>query len=370
MSFLRKRSKSPESFLVINTFGIGDVLFSTPLLRNLAQNFPKARLYYMANRKTAGLMSQHPLINKVFVYERDEFIAESKRSWFRGIRKYLAFISGIRREKIDVAIDLSLNTPFGLFAMLAGIKKRFGLDYKKRGLFLTKRLPIDGFSSKHVAEYYLDVLKLMGIQPQRLPMEVYSDQVSRDWAEDSLKKNSLKRGELIIGIAPCGGDAFGKDARIKRWPPENYSVLIDRLVTDFKAKVFIFAGPKEKRDVSAILAPVKAKDMVFEFSDTSLAQTVALVEHCSFFISNDTGPMRFADALGKKIVVLFGPVDEVVYGPVFDDAKRCKVIKEDLPCRPCYRKFRLARCEYQGACLKNISVEKVLNAVRELLGKA
>jgi ADP-heptose:LPS heptosyltransferase len=369
MSFLKKRSKIPESFLVINTFGIGDVLFSTPLLRNLAQTFPKARFYYMANRKTSGLLSQHPLLKKVFVYERDEFIAESKRSWWKGLNKYIAFISDIRKEKIDVAIDLSLNTPFGLFAMLAGIKERFGLDYKRRGIFLTGRLPIEGFIGKHVAEYYLDVLKLLDIQPQRLPMEVFTDSGSRDWADDFFKKNSLKKGELIIGIAPCGGDAFGKDAKIKRWPPEKYSILIDRLVNDFKAKVFIFAGPKEKGDVAAILSAVKAKNSVFEFSDSSLVQTVALVEHCSLFIGNDTGPMRFADALRKKIVVLFGPVDEVVYGPVFDNEQRCKVIKEDLPCRPCYRKFRLGPCEQQGACLKNIRVEKVLEAIRELLDK-
>jgi heptosyltransferase II len=360
-------TKNYRSFLIINTFGIGDVLFSTPLIRNLSERFPQAKLYYLANRKTAGFMSKHPLIERVFVYERDEFVAAQKVSWLAALKAYSRFISEIRKEKIEAAIDLSLNTPFGFFALLSGIKDRFGLDYKKRGLFLTRKLPIEGFLSKHVAEYYLDVLKLMDIQPRAYPMEVYTDKESAAQADTFLKNNLISGHDLIIGIAPCGGDAFGKDADIKRWPAEKFSGLIERLVNDLKAKVFIFAGPKEKTEIGGIIGGLKNREGVFEFTGSTLTQTTALLEKCSLFIGNDTGPMRFADALRKKIVALFGPVDEKVYGPYPEDPGRAIVLKKDLPCRPCYGKFRLAPCKRDKECLKGISIDEVMAAVKKLL---
>ncbi len=358
-----------RSFLVINTFGIGDVLFSTPLVRNLHDNFPDAKIYYLCNKKTAAIIKTNPLISKVFVYERDEFVAERKRSFFAGLGKYLRFISGIRKEKIDCAIDLSLNTPFGLFALLAGIRKRFGLDYKNRSLFLNRKIKISGFLDKHVADYYLDVLKLMNMPLRPCPMEVYSDPESKSWAAEFFKKNGIEDGDLVIGIAPCGGDAFGKDAHIKRWPEENFAVLIDRLRKEFNAKVLIFAGPKEKSDVFKIINLLDSGDSIFEFSDRSLSETVALVGKCRLFIGNDTGPLRFADALNKKIVALFGPVDEKVYGAYPLDGERARILKKDLPCRPCYNKFRLSPCVRNFECMKKISVDEVMFAARKLLAK-
>ena len=358
-----------RSFLVINTFGIGDMLFSTPLLRNLRDNFPKAKIYYLCNKKTAPLLKNHPLVHKIFVYERDDFVAEQKRSFFLAIIKYWRFISEIRSERIDCAIDLSLNVQFGFFAFLAGIKNRIGLDYKNRSKFLNKKFKIEGFTDKHAADYYLDVLKLIGLHVKKCALEIYSDLKSDRWADDFFGKNGIKDGDLVIGVAPCGGDAFGKDNHLKRWPADKFSRLIDELVKAHKAKVFIFAGPKEKKDVEGIMSSLGTKVGVFEFSEESLERTVSLVKRCDLFISNDTGILRFADALGKRIVALYGPIDEKVYGfyPYRDDIN--VVIKKDLPCRPCYRNFRLNVCGRDRECLTSISVDEVFTAAGEVLKK-
>ena len=100
-----------------------------------------------------------------------------------------------------------------------------------------------------------------------------------------------------------------------------------------------------------------------------MPETVALVEKCFLFIGNDTGPLRFADALNKKIVALLGPVDENVYGPFPSGQARTIVIKKDIACRPCYKKFRLPPCLHDKECLKSITVKEVLAAVRNLLGR-
>jgi lipopolysaccharide heptosyltransferase II len=355
-----------RSFLVINTFGIGDVLFSTPLIKNLQVNFPSAKIYYLCNRKSEPLLRNHPRIFKTFVYERDEFVAAQKKSFWSGLRKYWEFISVLRREKISCAIDLSLNTPFGFFAWLAGIPKRYGLDYKNRSRFLNRKIKINGFVDKHVVDYYLDTLKLLNIPINRYGLEVHTDLVSKEWAKEFFRKNSILE-DLVIGIAPCGGDAFGKDNYVKRWSAERFSLLIDRLVDEYKAKIFIFAGPKEKEDVIGIMHPLKNKKAVFEFTDTSLEKTIALVERCQLFISNDTGILRFAEGLNKKIVALYGPIDEKVYGPYPLQEGRVVVLKRDLPCRPCYRQFKLSACLDNRKCLLDISVEEVLTAIRKVM---
>jgi len=361
-----KKNRVINSFLVINPFGIGDVLFSTPLLRNIHLNFPAARIYYLCSKRSAPIIKRNPLISEIFIYERDDFVRESKKSIFSGWLKYWRFIRQIRKERIDCALDLSLNTQFGFFAWLAGIKGRYGLDYKKRAFFLNRKIEISGFNDKHVADYYLDVLRLLAVPIKKCNLEVYTDTQSDIWAEDFFKQNNLSGNNLIIGIAPCGGEAFGRDNHLKRWPPEKFSALIDKLIEIYEARIFIFAGPKEKSDVLAITERLKHKNGVFDFSECSLEKTVSLVKRCGLFISNDTGLLRFADGLDKKIVALYGPIDEKVYGPYLSD-KRSRVVKKDLPCRPCYKNFRLDPCLRDRECLKSIQVEDVLTAVGLIL---
>jgi ADP-heptose:LPS heptosyltransferase len=176
---------------------------------------------------------------------------------------------------------------------------------------------------------------------------------------------------LIIGIAPCGGQAFGPNADRKRWPPEYFAQLIKRLIQDLGAKIFLFAGPDEKEDIKHIkgLLGDYRRDC-YQFTDASLLELIAFVDKCNLIIANDTGPLRFADAMNKKIIALFGPVDEVVYGPYPPGAQRVKVLAvENLPCRPCYRRFRLDECKRNKQCLRDIDSLTVFNEVKQLLQK-
>lgn len=359
--------KANKAFLVINPFGIGDVLFSTPLVRELKETFPAARIYYLCNAKTAPVIASNPCVNGVFVYERDEFVSEGKKSFLKGLKKYWDFISSIRAKKIDTCLDLSLNTPYGFFAWAAGIRLRCGLNFKNRGVFLNRKLDMPGFVSKHVADYYMDVLGLIGIEPRQRRMEVYPTARASAWADEFAVSGALSGKNLVVGIAPCGGAAFGKDAGIKRWPRGHFTELSNRLIGEFGAVILMFAGPSEQKDVADIISGIKHKSRVLDLSRLSLEETIAMTAKCGLFIANDTGPLRFADAMGKKIIALFGPVDEKIYGPYPFEEGRTVVLKKDMPCRPCYRNFRLAECANSKKCLSGITVDEVLNAVKTLL---
>jgi ADP-heptose:LPS heptosyltransferase len=124
-----------QKILVFNPFGIGDVLFSTPLVRNLKTKFPKAAIDYLCNRRSAPLLELNPFLNKVMIFEKDEWRRTLKRSKLSFIKEYINFYRKIRLNSYDLMFDLSMNSQYGLFFKLAGIPARIGYDYKGRGRF-------------------------------------------------------------------------------------------------------------------------------------------------------------------------------------------------------------------------------------------
>jgi ADP-heptose:LPS heptosyltransferase len=358
--------KIPGSFLVINPFGIGDVLYSTPLLRAVANAFPRSRIYYMCNRRTEPILRSHPLVQKAFIYQRSEFVKAEKTSLLLALKKYNSFISEIRREHIECCLDLSLGTPFSLFALLAGIPRRLGLDYKGRGRFLTAKVRIDGFNRKHVADYYLDVLSLLGIaSPLHRGLEVAVNQVDRQWAQEYIGPRPA--GIPVVGIIPCGGESFGKDAELKRWPADRFSGVIAELARYSGAKVLVFAGPQEEAQARSIIAGSGYGGNCVEVIGLPLEKALALVGECDCVIGNDTGLVHCAEALGKDVVLLFGIADENVYGPYNGEHAKVTLVKRDIACRPCYRNFKLAECKRARQCLTDINVEEIVSIVKGIL---
>ncbi|MCX7927090.1 MAG: glycosyltransferase family 9 protein [Candidatus Omnitrophica bacterium] len=356
-----------ESVLIINPFGIGDVLFSTCLIRNLIKFYHGIKIYYLCNPKVNSFLAKQPYIYKTFVYDRNEWVSLQRRSVILWWKKFYNFIKEIKKEKIELCIDLSLNTQYGFYAWCAGIPFRIGLDYKKRGFFLQKKIPIDGYEQKHVCEYHLDVLQLIGHIPKEYQMMLEVSEEQRKWADNFLENNVDPRDSLIVGVAPCGGDAFGKDAKVKRWPAENFKEIIQWLHEELNAYVFVFAGPNEKEDVEYILNPIKNKEKIFNLCYLSLEKTIALIERVEIFIGNDTGPLRIANAFRKKILAFFGPVDEKVYGIYPPYPQQSIILTAAVACRPCYKRLRLPECNNQRRCLYDITVAEAKEAVYKLL---
>ena len=134
-----------KKILIINPYGIGDVLFTTPVISNLRLAYPQATIAYLANRRTADFLKFNPDIAQVFVYERDEFVDVYRQNPFKFIKNDLEFFNSIKQQGFDVVFDFSLNSTFGFLSAACGIKKRVGFDYRKRGRFLTDRIPLLGF---------------------------------------------------------------------------------------------------------------------------------------------------------------------------------------------------------------------------------
>lgn len=359
-----RRRISIMHILIVNPFGIGDCLFTTPLIHSLKENFPEDKLGFLCNKRTAELFKNNPFIDKLFVYERDDFKRLLSVSWYKWFKAFSSFIGEIKRERFDLAIDLSLTTNFGFFLWLAGIKKRLGYNYKNRGFYLTTSIKLAGYEDKHIVEYYNGLLELTGIKTKYNNLELYLSDEDKGYAEDIFTYRNVEHRHPVIAVAPGGGASWGIEARIKRWPEDNFRLLADKIVEKYKAVVIIVGDSSEKDLLGNLNAD---KNILNLIGRTTLSQLTALINKADVFIANDGGPLHIAVALGKKTISFFGPVDPKVYGPYPPDESRHIVLRRNLECSPCYRKFRLIPCQRNRECLEKIDVQEALNAIDKLM---
>ncbi len=360
MTFL---SAPPKKILIINIFGIGDVLFTTPLVANLKQHYPDVSIGYVCNRRTEDILKRLPQIDRVFTYERDEFQAIYQKSKLGFLKKIKFFIQEIKKEQYDTVIDLSMNTFAGFFAWMAGIKNRIGFNYKNRGVFLNKKVLLEGYEGRHVVEYYLDFLKGLNIPVKEKKMVFPLSLEDEQWAQGFLRQKGLKEDALIIGMVPGGGASWGKDAEYKRWPAEKYAKLVDKLIEKFSVAI-ILMGSSNEQDLCQKVANLAQSFVHLACGETSITQFAALSARCALNIVNDGGPLHVAVAAGAKTLSIFGPVDERVYGPY--PKRNHMVVTHNIACRPCYHRFRRASCTHIS-CLHEIEVVDVLGKVAEII---
>jgi lipopolysaccharide heptosyltransferase II len=352
-----------KNILIVCPFGIGDMLFTTPLIGALKEVCPDGRISYIGNARTSPILRNDPRIDKVFSYERDEFVEVYRRSPLAFACKWFSFVRSIRGEKFDTAFDLSLGSPLGLALKLAGIPERIGYDYKGRGRWLTRKIPFTGFEGRHVAEYYLDLVPQRAADVRARQMAVFPSAQDQAWAGEFMRAHGLKDRQFLV-VYPGGGASWGKASGQKRWPAEGYSKLADKIIEKTMLPIILMGDKNEVDLCERVVSAGSRQNMVNAAGRTSLLEAAALMRRARCVITNDGGPLHVAVAAGARTASVFGPVDPVVYGPFPD--KGHAVVTRGMPCQPCYRRFRMTDCCHLS-CLKELTVEDVYNQIERLL---
>lgn len=360
-----------DKILIINPFGIGDVLFTTPLIKNLRNQFPSSFIGFVCNNRVAPVLSGNKNLNELFVFDKGDFRVLWNLSKIDCIRQFFGFLKIIKSRKFDVVIDLSLGHQYSFFLMMLGVPVRIGYNFKGRGRFLTHKIDITGYHDKHITGYYADLFyflcKEAGICAKPLAderLEIFISDKHIEWAEKFLFENGIQREDKIAAIIPGGGVSWGGSAVYKQWPAQDFARVADELTEKRALKIILLGGPDDADACNAVLDSM-SKKAIFACGKTDLLQFAALLKKCVLAVTNDGGPLHMAVANGVKTVSLFGPVDENVYGP-YPSSKEHVVLKEDVDCRPCYKEFKFKQCQTRR-CLLNIKPQDVIKAAEKLL---
>ncbi|MFH1848395.1 MAG: glycosyltransferase family 9 protein [Candidatus Omnitrophota bacterium] len=349
-----------KRILIINPFGIGDVLFTTPLVSNLKDAFPDSFIGYVCNARARDILSGNRRIDKIFVYEKDVFRVLWKASKLLCIKELFRLLLSIKRQRFDVVFDLSMAQEYGLFSWLLGISTRVGYNYKNRGVFLTDRISIDGYDKKHIAEYYTDLLQLVDVQPRATGLEFQVDEGDRRSADNFLREHGVSHEDSLVGIIPGGGASWGPSSFRKHWPVNRFAALADRIASRPNTKIVLFGDINEMGLCNQAASLMKAP-AILACGRTTLGEFAAMLKRCVFAVCNDGGPLHIAVSQGVKTVSIFGPVNPDVYGPYPKEGH--VVISRGMACQPCYQKFKLRECGHMD-CLSDITVEEVLGKIQ------
>jgi heptosyltransferase-2 len=209
----------------------------------------------------------------------------------------------------------------------------------------------------HQASYYLQLLFRAGVIDQPQPVReirLYVTDPELHWAAKKLDTLGLNGPRFLIGLNP--GAAFGP---AKRWLPERFAALADRLMGALNADVLIFGSSEERPLAEEIAGAMKHTPTVLA-GGTSLRQLLALMAQCRLIVTNDSGPMHLAAALGVPLVAIFGSTDERATGPV---GARIRIVSRRVDCSPC----GLRECPIDFRCMRGISVEEVFEATLDLV---
>ncbi len=355
-----------KHILIINPFGIGDCLFTTPLIGSLKTAFPGSTIDYWCNQRVAELLRPDKRLSSVIGCSRGDLKKTFGRSWTQGMRQVFSLLRWLRRKRYDAVFDFSLDHRYGFVCKLLKIPRRIGFNYRNRGRFLTDRIDIDGYNDKHVVEYYLDLLRFIGIEPAQKTLSVAFSDAARAKAAILLAR-ATAGNNTIVGIAAGAGESWGKNASLKHWPALRFAQLAQELIDTTGCSIVLLGSPAEVPIADVIRCSMTRRpiDLV---GKTTLSELAAVLSRLSVLVTNDGGILHLGVAAGCATVSVFGPVDPAVYGP-YPPSGRHRVVSAPLECRPCYRSFKLLRCARERECILSVGVDEIRQQVSALIGE-
>ncbi len=359
-------SKNPaiKKALLIHPFGIGDALFVTPLIRTLKENGIE-QIDLLLGSRTREIFQYNPNICQIFEWDKSKpkNFQEKIKRWAYLVRLFCK----IWNEHYPVVFDFSPTgqyAPISLFCFW--IPTRVGFNFKQKGFFLTHKVDLpNGFSNQPMAEYYLDLVRLAGFEPKSRKAEFFLSQNEKHSTEALLQKFKINSQIPIAAIAPGGGESWGQDARLKRWPVQNFAALIRKFFEQRGvAGTILILGSKNEWNLGNELTQQLREYAVSNLcGETSISETAHLLKKSSFLIANDSGLVHLAHALDVPVVSIFGPVDPQVYGPYPKTQTSVAVTNEGPACRPCYQRFRYQASCVGVECLNHLAPEYVYQQV-------
>lgn len=341
----------PKHILVARTDKIGDLLLSLPVFQALKKALPQTRLTALVSPYASEIVQGHPCVDSVELFNKEEGLFHLARR--------------LRQLKPDVFIALYPRPKQALAAWLAGIPVRVGTAYRWYGFLFNRKVYVHrSLCDRHEAQYNLDLVKPLGVEPGDPKILFPLGEADLAFARDLLRERGIEPGTPYLAVHP------GHRGSALNWKPERYGELVGQLCRRKGLRVVVTGGPDETGVVSQVtvsLGPLSTvQKPVLLIGECSLRQLAAVYQGARCFVSGSTGTMHLAAAVGTPTVSLFCPIPEttpVRWGPWGNNHQ--VLLPQGLDCPDCLA----------GACVKHdpmeaISVAEVLQAVEKFIQKA
>lgn len=336
--------------LVRSTNWVGDAILTTPAVRAVRKNFPDAEVSILVKPWVAPIFYNNPDIDHIIVYDSEK----RHNGWFGKVR----LSRSLRRDRFDLAVLLQNAFEAALLAYLAGIPYRLGYKTDGRHLLLTHGVHLDPRLKKvHEIEYYLGILEGAGLRPAGRELTLQVSDKERHEAEAFLSEYEINVAQPLIGVSP--GATYGP---AKRWFPERFATLCDRLQESSGARIVILGGPGDAAAGDQVSRSMKIPPVNL-CGKTTLRQAVSVIDRCHLFVTNDSGLMHVAAALDIPLVAIFGSTNPVTTGPV---GSKSHIVRVPMDCSPCLK----PRCPEDHRCMEEITVDRVYEVAETLLKQA
>jgi heptosyltransferase I len=371
------RSRDFRKILLIKLSALGDVVHSIPVLNKLRRRYPAARLDWLVTPGIGELLSHNPAISNVIAFARDEGSTPWRPAPYVAAARLVA---QLRAAEYDLVIDLQGQLRSGFFAFTSGAPVRIGFDKPRADVWKTLSRKIPDEARKHAwrgareaswlaytdhialptldmhpVERYLGIGAMLGLDDGApdfsfpIPLEATAR------IDALLDYYEIAKAKLVV-MAP------GTIWETKEWRPEAFAEVARHFLQQ-KFAVTLIGSDRERAvcDEVAKLAP----GSVNLAGETTLSELAALIARATLCVTNDSGPMHLAVALGRPVVSVFGPTDPVWAGPYRRDGA---VVRAGLPCSPCYLRD-LRRCPHNHDCMNDVSAAAVITRAENALNE-
>ena len=330
-----KLSAPPKKILVVKPSSLGDVVHSLPFLNALRESFPKAEIHWLIAKGLEDLLTGHPMINKIWVINKDMW---KKLSHIRdSLHELRILLKGLKEEKYDIVVDLQGLLRSGIITAFTAAPLRVGFQEAREGSRFFYTHTIKGGKDVHAVDRYLKIACFLGCDTSYIlfPFPLCN------YPSPPLPFT----GDYAVMVP-------GARKPANRWPAHRFGELSSLL----PIKTLVI-GSREDIHLTDVVVETSKGNAVSLAGKTDLKSLIEVIRGACFVVSNDSGPMHIAAALGIPVFALFGPANPIRTGPY---GRGHTVIREDVSCAPCYR-----RTCHDLRCMEKLSVEKVLEAMKK-----
>jgi heptosyltransferase II len=338
--------ESPTNIIVRMPNWLGDAVMATPVLEDLRHHFKRAKITAMCQSNLTPLLAEDPHV--------DELLSFQRPSGWLSHQQHGAIIDSLQLGHYDLGVLLTNSLSSAWWFWKGDVKNRIGYTGHWRSLLLDKTVPYpESRQPQHLVMTYKMLLEPLGITPSSSSPRLYLTKEEQKAAKECLASYGITPQQIVVGINP--GAAYGS---AKCWLPDRFKSVTAKLLEN-PAVVIVYFGDRAGAPLVQEICQGMPERVVNLAGKTNIRELMALIQTCDIFLTNDSGPMHIASALGTPLVALFGSTSNVATGPY----QGGRVIHKHVECSPCYKRI----CPIDFRCMTRIGVDEVYKELKAML---